>query len=70
LVSKRKQIKKERSRTHWISYGHSPFSFSLGSLATEIGPGERKERRKVALPSVVQAQRRNFTIVFIASQTR
>jgi len=52
LVSKRKQ--KKRSRKHWISFGHSPFTFSLGSLATGIGPGERMEGRKATLPIVVQ----------------
>jgi len=46
--------KKKRSRKHWISFGHSPFTFSLGSLATGIGPGERMEGRKVVLPIVVQ----------------
>jgi len=68
LVSKRKQIKK-RSRTHWISFGHSPFTFSLGSLATGIGPGERKEGRKAALPSVVQAPTAlNFVFTFRSSR--
>jgi len=46
--------KKKRSRKHWISFGHSPFTFSLGSLATGIGPGERMEGRKAVLPIVVQ----------------